>query len=131
MKQIDIRDLQNLTDDQLVQELSYAVERKLARLARRLRGSRRARGRGRQKAGADPTLVATAVSLARLAVLGITADPGGTWAVRPARARGHRASPPTVRAWVRARAARAHRPTRDCARALPSAPQNARFTPAS
>jgi hypothetical protein len=59
------------------------VERKLAHLVRRRHGGRRARVRGRQKVGADFTLLAAAVNLARLAVLGLTGS-GGTWAVRPA-----------------------------------------------
>jgi hypothetical protein len=59
------------------------VERKLAHLVRRRHGGRRARVRGRLKVGADFALLAAAVNLARLAVLGL-ARPGGTWAVRPA-----------------------------------------------
>jgi len=59
------------------------VERKLAHLVRRRHGGRRARMRGRQKVGADFTLLAAAVNLARLAVLGLTGS-GGTWAVQPA-----------------------------------------------
>jgi len=59
------------------------VERKLAHLVRRRHGGRRARVRGRQKVGADFSLLAAAVNLARLAVLGLTGS-GGTWAVRPA-----------------------------------------------
>jgi IS5 family transposase len=58
------------------------VERKLAHLVRRRHGGRRARVRGRQKVGADFALLAAAVNLARLAVLGVTRS-GGTWAVRP------------------------------------------------
>ena len=58
------------------------VERKLAHLVRRRHGGRRARVRGRQKVGADFSLLAAAVNLARLAVLGL-ARSGGTWAVRP------------------------------------------------
>jgi len=58
------------------------VERKLAHLVRRRHGGRRARVRGRQKVGADFALLAAAVNLARLAVLGLTGS-GGTWAVRP------------------------------------------------
>jgi hypothetical protein len=41
------------------------------------------RVRGRLKVGADFSLLAAAVNLARLARLGITGS-GGTWAVRPA-----------------------------------------------
>ena len=59
------------------------VERKLAHLVRRSHGGRRARVRGRHKVGADFSLIAAAVDLARLARLGITGS-GGTWAVRPA-----------------------------------------------
>lgn len=59
------------------------VERKLAHLVRRRHGGRRARVRGRLKVGADFTLLAAAVNLARLAVLGLTGS-GGTWAIRPA-----------------------------------------------
>ena len=58
------------------------VERKLAHLVRRRHGGRRARVRGRQKVGADFSLLAAAINLARLAVLGLTGS-GGTWAVRP------------------------------------------------
>lgn len=57
------------------------VERKLAHLVRRRHGGRRARVRGGQKVGADFSLLAAAVNLARLAVLGVTGS-GGTWAVR-------------------------------------------------
>jgi hypothetical protein len=59
------------------------VERKLAHLVRRQHGGRRARVRGRFKVGADFALLAAAVNLARLAVLGLTGG-GGTWAIRPA-----------------------------------------------
>jgi hypothetical protein len=59
------------------------VERKLAHLVRRQHGGRRARVRGRLKVGADFSLLAAAVNLARLAVLGVTGS-GGSWAVRPA-----------------------------------------------
>ena len=59
------------------------VERKLAHLVRRRHGGRRARVRGRQKVGADFSLLAAAVNLARLAVLRVSGS-GGTWAVRPA-----------------------------------------------
>ncbi len=58
------------------------VERKLAHLVRRRHGGRRARVRGRLKVGADFSLLAAAVNLARLAVLGLSGS-GGTWAVRP------------------------------------------------
>ncbi|MGQ0802660.1 MAG: IS1182 family transposase [Actinomycetota bacterium] len=59
------------------------VERKLAHLVRRRHGGRRARVRGRLKVDADFTLLAAAVNLARLAVLGL-AGSGGTWALQPA-----------------------------------------------
>ena len=59
------------------------VERKLAHLVRRRHGGRRARVRGTLRVGADFALLAAAVNLARLAVLGLTGS-GGTWAVRPA-----------------------------------------------
>ena len=57
------------------------VERKIAHLMRRRHGGRRARVRGRQKVGADFALLAAAVNLARLAVLGLVRS-GGTWATR-------------------------------------------------
>jgi hypothetical protein len=55
------------------------VERKIAHLMRRRHGGRRARVRGLPKVAADFALLAAAVNLARLAVLGI-ACPNGTWA---------------------------------------------------
>jgi IS5 family transposase len=55
------------------------VERKLAHLVRRRHGGRRARVRGSLKVGADFALLAAAVNLARLAVLGL-ARSGGSWA---------------------------------------------------
>lgn len=59
------------------------VERKLAHLVRRRHGGRRARVRGTLKVGADFSLLAAAVNLARLAVLRVTGS-GGTWAaIRP------------------------------------------------
>lgn len=58
------------------------VERKLAHLLRRLHGGRRARVRGQPKVAADFALLAAAVNLARLAVLGLTRLAGG-WALRP------------------------------------------------
>ena len=57
------------------------VERKIAHLMRRRHGGRRARVRGRARVGADFALLAAAVNLARLAVLGLVRS-GGTWAVR-------------------------------------------------
>lgn len=57
------------------------VERKLAHLLRRLHGGRRARVRGQPKVAADFALLAAAVNLARLAVLGLTGLAGG-WTLR-------------------------------------------------
>jgi hypothetical protein len=57
------------------------VERKLAHLMRRRHGGRRARVRGRSKVGADFALLAAAVNLARLAVLGLVRS-GATWATQ-------------------------------------------------
>ena len=54
------------------------VERKIGHLMRRRHGGRRARVRGQLKVAADFALLAAAVNLARLAVLGVTAS-GGTW----------------------------------------------------
>ena len=59
------------------------VERKLAHLVRRRHGGRRARVRGTPKVAADFALLAAAVNLARLAVLGL-AGSSGAWAIRPA-----------------------------------------------
>lgn len=59
------------------------VERKLAHLMRRRHGGRRARVRGQPKVGADFALLAAAVNLARLAVLGLRAL-GGRWVIRAA-----------------------------------------------
>ena len=59
------------------------VERKLAHLMRRRHGGRRARVRGRSRVGADFALLAAAVNLARLAVLGLFRS-GGTWVARTA-----------------------------------------------
>ncbi len=55
------------------------VERKIAHLMRRRHGGRRARVRGQLKVAADLALLAAAVNLARLAVLGV-ACPNRTWA---------------------------------------------------
>lgn len=57
------------------------VERKIAHLMRRRHGGRRARVRGRPKVAADFALLAAAVNLARLAVLGLVRS-GTTWATR-------------------------------------------------
>ena len=59
------------------------IERKIGHLMRRKHGGRRARVRGRVKADADFNLLAAAVNLARLAVLGLHTTPAG-WAVAPA-----------------------------------------------
>lgn len=56
------------------------VERKIGHLMRRRHGGRRARVRGLVKVEADFALLAAAVNLARLAVLGLTAS-NGSWAV--------------------------------------------------
>jgi hypothetical protein len=56
------------------------VERKIGHLMRRRHGGRRARVRGQARVAADFALLAAAVNLARLAVLGL-ARHGGTWAV--------------------------------------------------
>jgi hypothetical protein len=56
------------------------VERKIGHLMRRRHGGRRARVRGQARAAADFALLAAAVNLARLAVLGL-ARHGRTWAV--------------------------------------------------
>ena len=55
------------------------VERKIGHLMRRRHGGRRARVRGRLKIAADFTLLAAGVNLARLAVLGLAHQGGGTW----------------------------------------------------
>jgi len=54
------------------------VERKIAHLMRRKHGGRTARVRGRLAVAADFSLLAAAVNLARLAVLGLTRT-AGTW----------------------------------------------------
>ena len=54
------------------------VERKIAHPTRRKHGGRRARVRGKPKVAADFQLLAAAVNLARLAVLGL-AHHGGEW----------------------------------------------------
>jgi hypothetical protein len=54
------------------------VERKISHLMRRRHGGRRARVRGKPKVAADFALLAAAVNLARLAVLGL-AGQGGGW----------------------------------------------------
>ena len=57
------------------------VERKIAHLMRRRHGGRRARVRGRAGVAADFALLAAAVNLARLAVLGLVHS-GNSWAIR-------------------------------------------------
>jgi hypothetical protein len=57
------------------------VERRIAHLVRRRHGGRRARVRGRPRVGADFALLAAAVNLARLAVLGLVRS-GPTWALQ-------------------------------------------------
>ena len=59
------------------------VERKIAHLVRRRHGGRRARVRGRLKVDADFALLAAAVNLARLAVLGLRGS-AGAWVAAPA-----------------------------------------------
>ena len=56
------------------------VERKLAHLVRRRHGGRRARVRGLVKVAADFNLLAAAVNLARLGVLGLHWTGSGGWA---------------------------------------------------
>jgi hypothetical protein len=53
------------------------VERKISHLMRRRHGGRRARVRGEPKVAADFALLAAAVNLARLAVLGLAGQAGG------------------------------------------------------
>jgi hypothetical protein len=60
------------------------VERKIAHLMRRGHGGRRARVRGRGKVAADFSLLAAAVNLARLGVLGLISRPDRGWATAPA-----------------------------------------------
>jgi len=56
------------------------VERKISHLTRRKHGGRRARVRGKPKVSADFQLLAAAINLARLAVLGLTRQ-SGEWAM--------------------------------------------------
>lgn len=60
------------------------VERKIGHLMRRRHGGRRARMRGTTKVAADFSLLAAAVNLARLGVLGLSRAAGQTWQVAPA-----------------------------------------------
>ena len=55
------------------------VERKIAHLMRRRHGGRRARVRGTTKIAADFALLAAAVNLARLSILGLAAGPDRGW----------------------------------------------------
>jgi Transposase DDE domain len=55
------------------------VERKLAHLVRRRHGGRRVRVRGLAKVAADFSLLAAAVNLARLGVLGLRWAGSGGW----------------------------------------------------
>ena len=60
------------------------VERKIGHLMRRRHGGRRARVRGTTKVAADFSLLAAAVNLARLGVLGLRQAAGQGWQVAPA-----------------------------------------------
>ena len=53
------------------------VERKIGHLMRRRHGGRRARVRGQARVAADFALLAAAVNLARLGVLGVACEPSG------------------------------------------------------
>jgi Transposase DDE domain/Transposase domain (DUF772) len=57
------------------------IERKIAHLMRRRHGGRRARMRGREKIAADFSLLAAAINIARLGVLGIVSTGSGNWAI--------------------------------------------------
>jgi hypothetical protein len=59
------------------------VERKIAHLMRRRHGGRRARVRGKAKVAADFSLLAAAVNLARLSMLGLRQAVGQGWQVAP------------------------------------------------
>jgi hypothetical protein len=59
------------------------VERKIAHLMRRRHGGRRARMRGRARVAADFALLAAAVNLARLAVLGLSHSNRQGWTLNP------------------------------------------------
>ncbi|MDN5805278.1 MAG: hypothetical protein L0H26_11940, partial [Microlunatus sp.] len=60
------------------------VERKIGHLMRRRHGGRRARVRGQTKIDADFQLLATAVNVARLGVLGVIHLPGRGWCMAQA-----------------------------------------------
>jgi hypothetical protein len=55
------------------------VERKIGHLMRRRHGGRRARMRGTPKVAADFSLLAAAINVARLGILGLQRGPGQTW----------------------------------------------------
>jgi len=55
------------------------VERKIGHLMRRKHGGRRARVRGQTKVAADFSLLAAAVNVARLGMLGLTSTGPGSW----------------------------------------------------
>jgi Transposase DDE domain len=59
------------------------VERKIAHLMRRRHGGRTASVRGTTKVAADFSLLAAAVNLSRLAVLGLRRAAGQGWQVMP------------------------------------------------
>lgn len=71
------------------------VERKIGHLMRRRHGGRRARVRGQAKVAADFALLAAAINLARLAVLGVTCQNGTR--PRPGHERPRPAAPATAR----------------------------------
>ena len=60
------------------------VERKIGHLMRRRHGGRRARMRSTTKVAADFSLLAAAVNLARLGVLGLHRAAGQAWQIAPA-----------------------------------------------
>ncbi len=59
------------------------VERKIAHLVRRRHGGRRARMRGQARIAADFNLLAAAVNLARMAILGVTHTRHRGWGLNP------------------------------------------------
>ena len=59
------------------------VERKIGHLMRRRHGGRRPRVRGKAKVAADFSLLAAAVNLARLSMLGLRHAAGQGWQVAP------------------------------------------------
>jgi hypothetical protein len=60
------------------------VEREIGHLMRRRHGGRRARVRGTTTVAADFSLLAAAVNLARLGVLGLRRATGQAWPMVPA-----------------------------------------------